>query len=174
MIDEAKMGSVYGKLVGVLYESFMTKPLPSVSSLLTLRLSQAMTRTTKTDVPESDAGDWAKLEKTQKKRDIMVILKLMISSAKRVLEAMVHPVSQLIPYLLKEPIQLRDGAPVFAIDSNVHITPQPNPYESWCMILKDQALVKYVKYRISDMTPSETITRMTTDMRMQDLAEKKN
>jgi len=174
MIDEAKMGSVYSKLVSVLYESFMTKPLPSVSSPLTLRLSQAMTRTTKTDVPESTAEAWAELERTQEGKDIMVIIKLMISSAKRVPEAMVHPVSQLIPYMHKEPIQIVNGTPVFAIDSQVEIVSQPNPWESWCMILKDQALVKHVKYRISDMTPSETITRMTSDMRMQDLAEKKN
>jgi len=174
VVDEARMAKIYTDLASILYETMMNKELPPVSSALTRRLSMSMARTSKTDVPISEADTWAKMEATQEGRDIMAILKVMIVSAKMVPEAMVHPVSQLIPYILMPPVQMRGDEAVFAIDPQVSVDPTPSVWESWCSILKREALIKYVKYRISQMTPIETITRMSSEMKRHELTEKKN
>lgn len=175
MVDEMKMAGVYNKLVPVLYESFMTRELPGVSDALTFRLSQAISRRSKNDIPISDAGAWVDLEKTQEGRDIMAIIRILLSAAKTVPEAMVHPVSQLIPYIHKQPVMLYNETPVFLIDSAANINPLPTPWESWCLMLKTDALVKYVRYRLGGgMTPLETISRMTMEMKPGELADKKN
>lgn len=174
MVDEAKMATIYTKLAPVLYEAYMTKELPGVSSPLTFRLSQAISRKSKTDVPLSYAKDWIELEDTQEGRDIMGILRVIVMAARTVPEAMVHPISQLIPSLYKELVMKRNELPVFVIDASVSVNPTPSQWESWCMILKTEALVKYVKYRLTGTTPLETMQRMTSEMKLSELAEKKN
>ena len=174
MVDEMKMFSVYSKLVPVLYETFMTKQLPGVADPLTFRLSQAISRTDKNHIPSSDAESWIALEKTQEGREIMTIVRIVLAAAKAVPEAMVHPVSQIIPSLHKTPVMMYNEEPIFAIDSNVDVSPMPTSWESWCMILKNDALIKYVRYRVSGMTPIETVNRMTSEMKPSELAEKKN
>lgn len=47
-------------------------------------------------------------------------------------------------------------------------------WESWCSILKKEALIKYIKYRISNMTPVKTISKMSSKIRRLNLTEKKN
>lgn len=174
MVDELKMAAVYNKLVPVLYESFMTKELPGVSDALTFRLSQAISRKTKNDIPISDAASWLELEKTQEGRSIMTIIRILLAAAKAVPEAMVHPVSQLIPYIHKQPVMLYESTPVFLIESEANVNPLPTSWESWCLMLKTDALVKYVRYRLNNMTALETITRMTNEMKPSELADKKN
>lgn len=174
MIDQPKMVAVYHKIVPVLYESYATKELPGVSDPLTFRLSQAISRKEKNEIPDSYAKDWMDLENTQEGKDIMAVIRIIITAAKAVPEAMVHPVSQLVPYMHKHPVVDGPAGPIFAILPSVNVNPAPGPWESWCLVLKTEALVKYVRYRLSDMTPTETITRMSSEMKPGELAEKKN
>lgn len=174
MVDEMKMVAVYNKLVPVLYESFMTKELPGVSDPLTFRLSQAIPKKNKSDIPISEAQSWVDLEKTQEGRDIMTIIRILLTAAKAVPEAMVHPISQLIPYIHKQPVMNYNSQAIFLIESGANINPVPTPWESWCLMLKTDALVKYVRYRLNSMTPIETINRMTSEMKPGELADKKN
>lgn len=174
MVDEPKMSAVYTRLVPVLYENYMAKSLPDVSDPLTFRLSQAISRTDKNQIPLSYASSWANLEETQEGRDIMAIMRVLVVASKAVPEAMVYPISQLVPYIHRHLIRYVGSEAVFAIDANVVVKPIPNPLESWCLVLKMDALLKYVKYRLSGMTGNETIERMSSEMKPQELAEKKN
>lgn len=116
MVDKARMAKVYTDIRSVLYKTMMTKQLPPVSSSLTKRLLMSMPRTSKTDMLMSEAATWSEMEMTQEGRDIMAILKIMIVSAKRVPEAMVHPVLQLIPYIHMLLVQVHNGEAIFTID----------------------------------------------------------
>lgn len=174
MIDEMKMAAVYSRIVPVFYEKFMNKELPGVSSPITFRLSQAISRTRKDDIPMSDARSWVDLEKTQEGSDIMTIIRFVLTAAKSVPEAMVHPISQLIPFIYSQPVMVQDGKAFFAIAANAEVNPVPNSWESWCMVLKHDALVKYVRYRLENLTPGEAINRMTSEMKPAELGEKKN
>jgi hypothetical protein len=174
MVDEGKMAAVYSRLVPVLYENYMAKSLPGVSDPLTFRLSQAISRTEKNQIPLSYAHTWEELERTQEGRDIMSIMRVLVVASKAVPEAMVYPVSQLIPYIHRNLTRQVGSDVVFAIDSEVVVKPTPSPWESWCLILKMDALVKYVKYRLSGMTTLETVDRMTSEMKPEELTEKKN
>ncbi len=174
MLDESKVASIYTKICPVLYETVMSKPLPKVKDDSTLYLSRSIARMSKGDVPGSTANDWMIMEKNQEGRDIMSILRTMLAASKMVPEAMVHPISQLIPSIKMNPIAVTNGVARYAIDANGYINPVPDKWESWCGFLKAAAIVKYVKYRISGSSPPESVSIMLSEMKMSELSDKKN
>jgi hypothetical protein len=139
----------------------MCKPLPGVKDPSTYRRANAISRISKDDTPLPHASDWLLMESFQEGRDVMSVLRIMVRTAKMVPEAMVQPVSQLLPYMKDELVAqtLKDGknVGVFAISAQVEVGQIPNPYEMWCAISKKSAAIKYVKHRTSGGVPTETI-----------------
>lgn len=70
------------------------------------------------------------------------------------------------------PVTEINSTQIFAIDSNVIMEPILGPWESSCLMLKMDALVKYVEYGLMGMGSGETVTRMTSEMKPEELAEK--
>jgi hypothetical protein len=177
-VDEVKVARVYTAICSTLYEAAMCKPLPGVKDPCTLYLSNAISRTSKTDIPISNASDWLLMESCQEGRDVMSVLRVMVKTAKLVPEAMVHPISQLIPYMMDELVTQveRDGnvIVVFAISSQANVSQTPSPWETWCSILRKDAITKHVLYRTMGKTPTETIHKMSSEMKHTELADKQN
>ena len=178
MVDEPKMAKVYTSICPALYEAAMCKPLPGVKEPSTFYLANAISRISKTDTPVSHASDWLLMESCQEGRYVMSVLRIMVQTAKLVPEAMVHPVSQLLPYMRDELVTQveRDNemVAVFAISSQVDVRQTPDQWERWCGILKKNAIVKYVKYRTSGKRQTESVHKMTSEMKASELAEKSN
>jgi hypothetical protein len=178
MVDEPKVAKVYTSICSMLYEAAMCKPLPSVTEASTFYLANAISRINKKDTPLSNASDWLLMESCQEGRDVMSVLRVMVKTAKLVPEAMVHPISQLLPYMRDELVTQvpRDGkmVAVFAISAQVAVSQTPDPWEMWCGILKKAAIVRYVKHRTAGRTPIETIHTMSSEMKPSELADKTN
>jgi len=174
MLDETKVASVYTKICPVLYEVVMSKPLPKVTDSTTKYLSKTIARMEKGEVPMSYAETWVEIQKNQEGKDIMSVLSTMIMASKMVPEAMVHPISQLIPSL-KVPVVAENGENViFAMDSGASVSPTPDKWEVWCSILKMNAITKHVKYRLSGMSVPTAIGTMMSEMKKSELTDKKN
>ena len=180
MIDEAAVVKNCITIMPAIYSATMHKRLPGVKDPTTTYLSNVISRMDKTDIPISDADTWVKMLKFTDGKDVMSIINNVIKYASLVPEAFVHPISQLITNLITpvarsinvennpEPIS------IFAMSSGTNMSSTPNPWEVWCSILKADALVKYVNYRISGMKQPAVVAKMVSEMKESELTDKKN
>lgn len=178
MVDEKLVVTNCIKVVSTLYNSAVHRPLPEPKDPTTLRLADLMARSSKSDILTTDAGTWTEINEFQDGKDINFILEAVIMVAKRVPEAIAHPVSQIIPFLEKPMTRVvkRDGkmVPVFAMTATTKVNLYPSEWEVWCSILKEEALSKYIKYRLNDMSETQVIAKMVSEMRPSDLTDQKN
>lgn len=174
LIDELRLMRNCTNIAPVIYSSAMHKELPGVKDGVTKYLSESISRVDKNEVPLSTAQDWHNLEMNQYGRDAMTVLNSLIAIAKEVPEAVMHPVSQVISILIPPVVRDVNGEVKFAMYAEQPVNPIPNQWEKWCLVLKDTALTKYLKYRLSGMTEGTVMSKMTNEMRESDLVEKKN
>lgn len=174
MIDETRVMKTYTKIAATLYESITRKGLPKVTDAVTRYLSKSISRTTKTDVPTSTPGAWMSMNESQDGRDVLAVLRTMVVAAKTTPEAMVHPISQLIPFLDPKVVIETGGVAIFTISKEAVVNPVPDEWETWCGVLKTEMLAKYVQYRRVGMTPEMVVSKMLNENKDSDLVEKKN
>lgn len=97
---------------------------------------------------------------------------------KMVPESVPHPISQIIPFPVPPVVRIvpKDGVtiPIFAMSASANVSMLPNEWERWCSILKEDALPKHIKYRISGMKEPQVVSRMVTEMKSSELTEKRN
>lgn len=175
MVDEVKVCAVYSHIVDVLYESQMHAGLPKVTNDVSRYLSKSIPRTSKTDVPVSTPDAWLKMSDDTDGKSVLAILRTVITAAKNVPEAMVHPISQLIPYIDSTQLVVeRRGSAIYTMYPTAKVSPTPDQWEAWCSILKTNALETYIRYRLSKMTPEATVSKMVSEIPKENLTEKKN
>jgi hypothetical protein len=174
LIDEVALMKNCTNIVSPLYTSAMHRELPGVKDGTTKYLSEAISRQDRNEVPLSYASDWVELEKNQYGKDAMTVLNNLIKIAQQVPEAVIHPASQIISIMLPPVVRIVDGESKFAMSAGQPVNPVPNQWESWCLILKSSALGKYVKYRLANMSAGTVVSKMSSEMRENDLVDKKN
>ncbi|RYP33000.1 hypothetical protein DL768_011111 [Monosporascus sp. mg162] len=126
MVNEVRVASTYANIVEMSYESYMQRGLPPVTSDVSRYLSKSIPRLSKKDVPEPPPEAWLKMNEDSEGKNVLAVLRTLITASASVAEAM----------------------------SNV--------------------LVKYIRYRLSKMTPEATVSKMATEMPKKSLTEKKN
>ena len=180
MIDERAVVKNCITIMPAIYNATMHKSLPGVRDPTTDHLSKIISRTRKDDIPVSDADTWVGALKSTDGKDIMGIMNNVIKYGSLVPEAFAHPISQLITNLVPPvarsviPAGQKDAVSIFAMSSNTDMCMQPNPWEVWCSVLKEQALVKYVSYRLSGMKQPAVVAKMVGEMKESELTDKKN
>lgn len=173
-IDETQVMTNCITLAPVLYTSIMHRELPGVKSEVTKYLSQSISRTQNNEVPLSYAEDWYNMEGNELGKEVMTTLNNLILIAQLVPEAVTHPLSQIIMLLVPPVVRNMSNEIKFAMMGAKDATPIPNQWERWCMALKKQALIKYVKYRLSGMPETQVTAKMSSEMRREDLVDKKH
>jgi hypothetical protein len=177
-VDEKLVVSNCIKVITTLYNHAVHRPLPETKDPVTMRLADLMARSSKDDILTTDAATWTEINEYQDGKDINFIIESVIMVAKRVPEVITHPVSQIIPFLERPMARVvsRDGKsmPVFAMNATAKVNLYPSEWETWCSILKEEALSKYIKYRLADMNEPQVIAKMVSEMRPSDLTDKKN
>jgi len=168
-IDEGLLMKNMTAIVSTLYSSMAHKDLPAVKDPRSTYLAKAISRLDKNDVPVSNAQTWTDMIKTQDGDDVVTIINIIISSAKRAPEAVAHPVSQIIPFLVVPISRVVSGKPIFAMVPSGSVSIIPTRWEHWCSILKDNALTKHIQYRMAGMTETAVVSKMVTEMRPTDL-----
>ena len=174
MIDEVFLMTRCNAIVNTMYEIAQHRELPGVRDPCTLYLSSVLSRMSKDDVPTSNAKDWVEMSKFQDGRDVVTVINNLIMVLKLVPESIPHPVSRVVSALIPPTVRLHDGNAVFAMYADLKLTVSPNQWERLCLFLKKDALVKYVKYRVSGMSEPEVTAKMMAEMRASDLIEKRN
>ena len=174
MIDEKLLMTRFNAVVNTLYERAHHKPLPGVRDPSTLYLADLISRMDKDEVPTSCADDWMRSSQHQDGRDVLTVMNTLITMLKLVPEAAPHPVSQIIPNLLVPVVRLYNEKPIFAMRADRDVDLSPDQWERTCLIFKKEALVRYVKYRISGESQVVVVSKMVSEMRASDLVEKKN
>lgn len=177
-VDEKLVVTNCTKVITTLYNHAVHRPLPETKDTVTMRLADLLARSSKDDILTTDAGTWTEINEYQDGKDINFVIESVIMIAKRVPEVITHPVSQIIPFLERPMarVVVRDGKtmPVFAMNASAKVNLYPSEWETWCSILKEDALSKYIKYRLADMNESQVIAKMVSEMRLSDLTDKKN
>ena len=174
MIDELRLMKNCTIVAPIIFSTAMHKELPGVKDGITKYLSESISRVDKNEVPISNAEDWYNLEQNPYGKEVMSRLNTIITVAKQVPEVIMHPVSQVVSILIPPVIRNVDGEVKFGMYAKQPVNPIPNQWEKWCLVLKSAALVKYTKYRLSGMTESAVMSKMTTEMKPSELVEKKN
>ncbi|KAH7001763.1 hypothetical protein B0J12DRAFT_747795 [Macrophomina phaseolina] len=131
MIDEIRVMKTYVRIAPTLYESITRRGLPKVTDPVTRYLSKSIPRMNKNEVPTSTADGWNAMNKSQDGRDVLAVLKTMIVAAQSTPEAMVHPISQIIPFLDPKVIMEVNGSTIFTINRGVAVNPIPNDTGAW-------------------------------------------
>lgn len=174
MIDELRLMKNCTIIVPVFYFAALHRDLPDVKHPCTRYLSNAISRMDKNEVPISDAETWVYMKKYQDGKDVGTVLDTVVRMMKRIPEVVTHPVSQIVSMLLPPVTRTVNEKAIFAVASGMDVSLSPTQWESWCSILKEQALVKYIKYRLSGMSETQVVAKMVSEMRPSDLTEKKN
>lgn len=174
MVDELRLMKVCTMIAPTLYYQAMHRDLPDTKNPATRYLSKAISRMDKNDLPVSTASDWSMMMEYQDGKDVLSVLNAMIVMAKQVPEAITHPVSQIISIMVPPVVRKVNGEPKFAISADGSPDLSPSQWEIWCSVLKEGALVKYIKYRLSGMKETQVVAKMMNEMRASDLTEKKN
>lgn len=174
MIDERALVRNCTMIAPVLYEAAVYKSLPTVKDPQTSYLATAISRMDKNDVPVSDAKTWTDMLEYQDGKDVLYVINTIIKMAMLVPEAVSHPVSQIIPILVPPVSRVVDGKSIFAMSASGSVRVTPSQWEVWCSILKEGALTKYIKYRLSNMKETQVVAKMVSEIRPEDMVEKKN
>jgi len=95
IIDGVAIARSYSKIVGELYARVKFTELPAVQSHEVALLSKVFSRTDKNEVPESTAQTWCDISKTTDGGSCMSVIESLITAAKMVPEAMLHPISSI-------------------------------------------------------------------------------
>lgn len=174
MIDERRLMKNCIMIMPTLYFAALHKDLPDVKNPATKYLSNAISRMDKNDVPTSDAETWMRMKQYQDGKDVVSVLETVIMIMKAIPEVVTHPVSQVVPMMIPPVVRSMNDNPIFAIGATHKATLAPNQWETWCSILKEGALVKYIKYRLAGMNEAQVVSKMVGEIRRSDLVEKKN
>jgi len=102
------------------------------------------------------------------------VIESIFMAAKMVPEAMIHPISQLIPQMVSPIIRKTPKGPSFSIISTAKVSVSPNGYENFCRYLKKNALKTYVRYRLDGKNEDEAIVLMSQSMKDTEMFDGKN
>lgn len=165
------------RTVSVLYTQALHRPLPDVKDHATSALAQLISKKDPVDIPVVDAKTWWAVGQNADGKDILRILDTVIRLMKMTPEIIAHPVSQVVGFMIPPMIRLappeRGAYPIFAVSATANVSLLPNEWERWCSILKEDALTKYVKYRLSGMKEPQVVSKMVSEMKSSELTDKK-
>lgn len=168
IIDETVLMKTYTKIMADLYSRVKSSELPAVQSHEATLLSKMFHRKKKDEVPESNPNSWLSLRESTDGVSCLSVIEGILTAAKMVPEAMIHPISRLVtamdqPFLVKTPT-----GPTFAIPSDTKIEMTPTGIERFCSWLKKDSLKTYVRYRLDGDTEMAAINRMMASSQMKD------
>lgn len=146
--------------------------LPDSKAPTTIYLADMISRVDKKDIPLTDAATWYGITECQDGKDIVHILETIITMAQLVPEILPHPVSQISSFLVRPMLRTRpaevDGnkvmQPFFAMQVRGDVKMLPGPWERWCSKLKEPALAKYIRYRLTNMKEHEVVAIMLREI----------
>jgi hypothetical protein len=174
VIDGIDLMKTYSKIVDVLYARIKSADLPAVQSASANFMASSFSRKDSESLPESTAKDWFELSQHPDGVECMSVIESIFMAAKMVPEAMVHPVSQLIPQMHSPVVRKTPKGPSFSIVSTAKVSVSPNGYENFCRYLKKNALKTYVRYRLDGKNEDEAIVLMSQSMKDTEMFDGKN
>lgn len=169
VIDEGVLMSSYKEVVGELYRKAKFADLPPVQSPSVKFLTSTFHRSDNKTCPLSYADTWLSISTHQDGAEAMAVIESIVRTAKKVPEAMIHPISQLVENIGVPVVRNLPIGPTYAIPRSTKITMTPGPYESCCKIFKTSALKVYVSYRLSGLSEGETLTTMLKTMKVSEM-----
>ncbi|KAF4460190.1 hypothetical protein FALBO_13031 [Fusarium albosuccineum] len=174
VIDEMVLMKTYTRIVGDLYHRSKFAELPAVQSHEVALLSKVFERKDKVTVPESQPSTWMSIRTHTDGNSCMSVVESIVTSAKLVPEAMLHPVSRLVMAIEQPVVVEAPNGPTYAIPSDTVISMTPTGFETFCSWLKKESLKTYVKYRLNGDSEITAINKMVTTMKDTDLFDNKN
>jgi len=146
--------------------------LPDSKAPTTIYLVDMTSRVDKKDIPLTDAATWYGITECQDGKDIVHILETIITMAQLIPEILPHPVSQISRFLVRPMLRTRsaevDGnkvmQPFFAMQVRGDVKMLPGPWERWRSKLKEPALAKYIRYRLTNMKEHEVVAIMLREI----------
>ncbi|KAK3626086.1 hypothetical protein LTR22_023302 [Elasticomyces elasticus] len=144
VIDGIISMKAYSKIVDVLYARIKSADLPAVQADSSNFMATSFSRRDLDSLPESTAKDWFELSQHADRVECMSVIESIFMADKMVPEAMVHPISQLIPQMLCPVVRKTPNGPSFSIITTAKVSMSPNGYENFCKYLKMSALKTYV------------------------------
>lgn len=174
IIDETIIMKTYSRIVGDLYHRVKFADLPAVQSHEVALLSKMFSRNNKNEVPESTPTTWVQLRNNTDGNACMSVIESIVTAAKMVPEAMMHPISRLITAMDQPVVVETPRGPTFAIPGDTKIEMTPTGIERFCSWLKKDSLKTYVKHRLNGDGELMAVNKMVTSMRDTDLFDNKN
>lgn len=174
VIDEVILMKTYTRIVGDLYHRAKFAELPAVQSHEVALLSNLFKRDSKSEVPISYPSTWMSLRRSPDGNSCLSVIESIITAAKMVPEAMIHPISRLIAAVDQPMIVETPKGATYAIPSDTRISMTPTGFETFCSWLKKESLKVYVKYRLNGDSEVVAINKMVSSMRDTDLFDNKN
>ncbi|KAK0248376.1 hypothetical protein LTS09_016494 [Friedmanniomyces endolithicus] len=144
VIDGIALMKTYSKIVDVLYARIKSSDLPAVQAASSNFMATSLSRRDSDSLPESSAVDWYNISQHPDGVECMSVIESIFMAAQKVPEAMVHPISQLIPQIKSPVVRKMPKGPSFSIVSTAKVSMSPNGYENFCRYLKMAALKTYV------------------------------
>lgn len=173
MIDELAVMKTCINVVTPLFEA-SNKELPGVRTPVTRYMSRSIQRTDKDDLPVADAESMHKMSLTQDGRDAISVLETILLAVKNTSEVLPYPISRLVMYVGVPVVRNGNNGPFYAISSKVNLGKGPSHWERWCMLVKTNALTKYLGGRLTGSMPMKAIMSITEEMNVTQLVETKN
>jgi len=174
VIDGIDLMKTYSKIVDLLYARIKSADLPAVQSASANFMASSFSRKDSESLPESTARDWFELSQHPDGVECTSVIESIFMAAKMVPEAMIHPISQLIPQMVSPIIRKTPKGPSFSIISTAKVSVSPNGYENFCRYLKKNALKTYVRYRLDGKNEDEAIVLMSQSMKDTEMFDGKN
>ncbi|KAK0332625.1 hypothetical protein LTR02_017951 [Friedmanniomyces endolithicus] len=174
VIDGIALMKTYSKIVDVLYARIKSSDLPAVQAASSNFMATSLSRRDSESLPESSAVDWYNISQHPDGVECMSVIESIFMAAQKVPEAMVHPISQLIPQIKSPVVRKMPKGPSFSIVSTAKVSMSPNGYENFCRYLKMAALKTYVRYRLDGKSEDESIAAMAQSMKDTEMFDGKN
>ncbi len=174
VIDGIIMMKTYSKIVDLLYSRIKSGDLPAVQADSSNFMATSFSRKDSNSLPESTAGDWLELSQHSDGAECMSVIQSIFMGARMVPEAMVHPISQLIPQIVPPVVRKTPKGPAFAIPNTAKMSMSPSGHENFCKYLKVAALKVYVRYRLDGKTEDESVILVSQSLKDTEMFDGKN
>ncbi|KAK5162693.1 uncharacterized protein LTR77_011246 [Saxophila tyrrhenica] len=174
VIDGIVIMRTYSNIVELLYNKIKSSDLPAVQASSSNFMATSFSRSNSNSLPESTARDWFDLSQHPDGAECMSVIQSVFQGAKLVPEAMVHPISQLIPQMLSPVIRKTPNGPTFSIVSTAKVSMSPTGHENFCKYLKMSALKTYVRYRLDGASEDDSILAMSRTLKDTEMFDGKN
>lgn len=173
IIDETMVMKTCSRIAGDLYPRVKFADLLVVQSHEVALLSKIFYRTKKDEVPESYPATWVDLRKNTDGTACMPVIESIITAAKMVPGAMMHPISRPITAMDQPVVVETFRGLTFAIPDHTKVEMTPTGIERFCSWPKE-SLRTYVKYRLSDDGEVMDVNKMVAEMKDMELFDNKN